>query len=246
MQSSYSIIKSRIVEVKQNVDIKTAYSNAQYMDSSVIIEGEEEVVRAKQSLESMRKLILGRVESEKEDIIKDAYEKAKLIEQETYEKAYAEGLANGREDGYREAYEENIHLAQELVNEATAILENSKIEYAKYLDAKKEEIIELAFKVSKHILEREVKRDDGINNFIIKILENSKESKSFVIRCNPEQIQSVKERIAMEKQILGLNTEVNFVEDEKISTGNASVELESGNVEVGIDNALESIRREVF
>lgn len=246
MQSSYSIIKSRTVEVKKNIDIKTSYSNGQQLENSMAIEGEEEIRRAKQSLESMRNLILGGVEKEKERIIREAYEKAKLIEKETYEKAYEQGLANGKEDGYREAYEGNIHLAQKLVEDARAILENSKIEYEKYLEAKKEEVIELAFKVSEHILEREVKRDDGINDFISKILEESKDSKSFIIRCNPEQMKSVKDRIDKEKQNLGLSVEVYFVEDEKISIGNASVELEHGNVEVGIDNAIESIRREVF
>ncbi|MGL4655893.1 MAG: FliH/SctL family protein [Sarcina sp.] len=245
MQSSYSVIKSRTVEVKKNIDIKTAYANG-YQTEIGDITSEEDVIRAKQSLESMRKLILGGVEREKEQIIKRAYEKAKLIEKETYEKAYKEGLANGREDGYKEAYEENIHLAQKLVDDASDILENSKKEYEKYLEAKKAEIIELAFKVSEHILEKELKKEDGINDFVSKILENAKDSKSFVIKCNPEQISSVKERIEKEKQNLGIATEIYFVGDERISTGNASVELEKGNVEVGIDNAIESIKREVF
>ncbi|MGL4452567.1 MAG: FliH/SctL family protein [Sarcina sp.] len=246
MQSSYSIIKSRTVEVKKNIDIKTSYLNSKQIESSMSMESEEEAIRAKQSLESMRKLILGGVEREKEKIIKNAYEKAKLIEKETYEKAYNEGFANGKEDGYKDAYEGNIQVAEKLVKDARSLLENSKIEYEKYLEAKKSEIIELTFKVCEHILEREIKKEDGINDFIIKILESSKESKSFVIRCNSEQMKSVKERIEKEKQNLGLRTEICFVGDEKISIGNALVELEGGTVEVGIDNAIESIKREVF
>ena len=246
MQSSYSIIKSPAVEVKENKDIKTNYTNSYLNQKSAIIESEDDEVRAKQSLESMRKLILGGVENEKEKIIKDAYEKAKLIEKETYEKAYTQGLSNGKEDGYREAYEGNIKLAQKLVEDARDLLENSKIEYEKYLEAKKAEMLDFAYKISEHILEKELKREDGINDFVSKILENSKNSKSFVIKCNPEQMASVKERIAKEKETLGLNGEVFFVEDEKISTGNAWVELEHGSVEVGINNAIDSIKKEVF
>ncbi|MGL4761247.1 MAG: FliH/SctL family protein [Sarcina sp.] len=246
MQSSYSIIKSPAVEVKENKDIKTNYTITNQNMKQVIIETEDDEVRAKQSLESMRKLILGGVEKEKEQIIKNAYEKAKLIEKETYEKAYAQGLSNGKEDGYREAYEGNIKLAQKLVEDARDLLENSKIEYEKYLEAKKTEMIDFAYKISEHILEKELKREDGINDFIAKILEKSKGSSSFIIKCNPEQMESVKGRIAKEKETLGLSADVFFVEDEKITIGNASVELESGNVEVGIDTAIESIKREVF
>ena len=245
MQSSYSVIKSPAVEVKENIDIKTSYTNG-YKPQNIAMDTDEDVVRAKESLESMRKLILGSVNREKEEIVKTAYEKAEAIEKETYQKAYKEGLANGREDGYKEAYEENIKIAEQLIKDAKEILDNANIEYEKYLEAKKAEVIDFAYQVTEHILEKELKKEDGINDFVAKIFISSKSSKSFAIRCNPEQIESVKERINKEKLALGISTEVFFGADENITMGNASIQLGNGSVEVGIDNALESIKKEVF
>ncbi|MGL5633646.1 MAG: FliH/SctL family protein [Sarcina sp.] len=242
MQSSYSIIKNKAVNVRDNIDIKTTYD----AKNIVYINDEAELVRAKQSLESMKTLILGNINAQKDKILNQAVQNAKLIEKEAYQKGYEEGLSNGKEDGYKEAYEGNIKLAEKLVEDAKFLLQNSKIEYEKYLEDKKVEIIELAYKVSEHILEKNLTRDDGINELISKALESSRESKTFIIRCNPTQIESVKEIIEHELKTNGNKTEVHCIEDMSIETGNAVIELDKGTITLGLENAIESIRKEVF
>ena len=242
MQSSYSIIKGNSVDMVEEKNIKTNYESKNIIE----IDDEAEIVRVKESLESMRKSILGNIKIEKEKIIKAAYITAAKIEKETYEKAYKEGLANGREDGYKAAFDENIKEAKELVASAMKVLHDSKVEYENYVEVKRDEILDLAYNISEHILERELTRDDGLNNFIIKVIKDSRESKSFVIRCNAAQVDSIKESLNKEKDKFGLKAELYFVIDEEISTGNVCIDFDKGSVTVGTKNALESIKKEIF
>ncbi|MGL4739294.1 MAG: FliH/SctL family protein [Sarcina sp.] len=242
MQSSYSIIKNKAVNVRDNIDIKTTYDPK----NIVYINDEAELIRAQQSLESMKALILGNINVEKDKILRQAIQNAKLIEKEAYQKGYEQGISNGKEDGYREAYEGNIKLAEKLVEDARFLLQNSKIEYEKYLEDKKVEIIELAYKVSEHILEKNLTREDGINDLILKALENSRESKTLIIRCNPKQIEAIKKLIEEELKINAGKTEIHCIEDIGVEVGNAVIELDKGTITLGLEAAIESIRKEIF
>lgn len=248
MQSSYSIIKSPSVDIKESKDIKTEYINKGIITCEDI--ESDNVDRAKESFSSMRKSILEKAYIERESIIKESYEKAKNIEKETYEKSYEEGLRNGREDGYKEAYEKNIEKAKleakGIIDDAYTLMHNSKIEYENYLSMKQEDILSLAYSITEHILRKNIEREDGINNFIKNILEESRSSKSFVIRCNEKHKSSLCEEIERIKENLVLKSEVFIVEDNSINMGNAIVELENGIVEVGLDKAIESIKKEIF
>lgn len=242
MQSSCSIIKKSSVDLLDEINIKTSYENIKTIE----ISNDEEMERSKESLTSIRKLILGNVSKEKEEIIKFAYEKAELIEKETYEKAYREGLANGREDGYKAAFDENIETAKMLVEDAKQLLVNSKVEYENYLESKREEIINLAYKITEHLLEKSLRKEDGINDFVLNVLKKSRENKAFVIRCNESHMDSVRDLIEKEKEDLSLKAEIYFIADKNVKEGNVLIELDKGKVEVGLDNAINSIKNEIF
>lgn len=248
MQSSYSVIKSPSVDVRESKYIKTDYAYKGIITCEQV-DGND-VSRTKESFANMRKSILEKAYIEKEIIIKEAYEKAKTIEKETYEKAYEEGLNNGREDGYKDVYDNNIDKAKieakEIVDSAYVLLHSSKLEYENYLSLKQEEVLNLAYAITEHILSKNIAREDGINDFITNILEDSKNSKTFVIRCNEHHKESLESELAKIKKSLVLKSEIFIIVDNSIEIGNAKVELEHGIVEVGINKAIESIKKEVF
>lgn len=249
MQLSYSVIKSPSVDITDSKEIKTDYIDKEITNFN---QDNKEFVadRTRESLSNISNTILEKAKQEKEKIILEAYKKAKLIEQESYEKAYKEGLCNGKEDGYKEAYEANIDIAkkeaEEIRNEAYNLLANVRKEYEEYLESKRKEIIDLAYGITEHLLEKTIVREDGINDFISRVLEESRESKTFIIRCNKIHKQKIEEEVEDCKINSAITSDVFVIEDNSIKEGNALINLDGGLVEVGIDKMMESIKKELF
>lgn len=238
MQSSCSVIKNNSVDLSKKKSIKTSYEN------KLNVESEPSIEKAKESLQTIKESILGNVNMQKEAIIKSAYEKAIKIEKETYEKAYKEGFRNGKEDGYKDAYENNIEIANAIVNNAKELLRNAKVEYQKYLDSKRDEIIDLAYAITEHLLEKELTKEEGVNDFIKRVLKDSNDSRTCIIKCNDSQIESVRESINESNDMM--RVEILFLADKNVEKGNVVLEFENGSIEVGLSNAISSIKEEIF
>lgn len=246
MQSSYSVIKSNNLYSGDSVKVNTDYESKKI----IFDEMEEYDNSINESFKNIGENLIKQAKEEKEYILKEAYEKAVKIEKETYEKAYREGMANGLEDGYKEAYESNIEKAlveaEKIREEAVLMMHKAKVEYEKYLVEKTKEILDLSYNIAAHILNENIAKDSGLNNFIEKVLRDSKDNKSFVIRVNELHKNSIVEELERWKVELSLKGEVFILEDNSLLEGNAVIEMENGKVQVGVDKALESIKNEIF
>lgn len=247
MQSSYNVIKSDYLYSGEQVKVNTSYEvRTEQFFSSENEQGEA----LNEGFKNISERLLKHAKDEKEKIIREAYEKAVTIEKETYEKAYEQGINNGYEDGYKEAYDKNIEKAlneaNEIKTEAIKILHNAKREYEIYLDKRKDEILDLSYSIAKKILEDEFTKDYGLNSLVEKVLKESKDNKSFIVRVNNIHKSSLEEKIESWKMELSLRAEIFILEDNFLEEGNVVIELETGKIEVGIEKALESIRKEIF
>ncbi|MGL5616605.1 MAG: FliH/SctL family protein [Sarcina sp.] len=247
MQSSYNVIKSDYLYSGEQVKVNTNYEvKTEQFFSSENEQGEN----LNEGFKNISERLLKHAKDEKEKIIREAYEKAVTIEKETYERAYEQGMNNGYEDGYKEAYDKNIEKAlneaNEIKTEAIKILHNAKRDYEIYLDKRKDEILDLSYSIAKKILEDEFTKDYGLNFFVEKVLKESRDNKSFIIRVNNFHKNSLEEKLEAWKMELSVRAEIFILEDNFLEEGNAVIELETGKIEVGIEKALESIRKEIF
>jgi flagellar assembly protein FliH len=253
MQSLYSVIKKGNVVSNGNKEIKTEVHIYKQQDINEENDNQSternDEINAKSEIESYERLVkimLENARKQSEEIISKAYEEARIIEVETFNKAYAEG----KEQGYRDAYEENLpeaqQLSQQLIDNANEILRNAKTQYEEYLDAKKDEIINFSIHIAQHILKRELSSRDGLNELIYEAIKNSRNAESFIIRTNSLYVDEIRTNIMDWKERLGLKAEVFVVEDRSIQEGNAIIEKDNGRIEVGIDTAFNNIKEELF
>ena len=242
MQSSYSLIKRN--SVLANETKKTITTNFKISRDKEKEEEEEENVEtsqvsydeAKRIIEDYKEIskkITEKANKEKERILIEATVKAEEIEKEAYEKGYAQGISNGENDGKKEALDTFLpkaeREAEEIRKEAEEILMNAQGNYEKYLESKKEEIISLAINIAEQILNREVSRDDGIDNLVEEALKLSRGQENIIIRCNPLYEKELKEKIPVWKISYNIQGEIFIMIDKKIEKGNAIVEKQTGD-----------------
>ena len=185
-----------------------------------------------------------------EKYILESIEKSKVIEKEAYEKGYAQGHSNGLEDGYKEAYEKYIpearKQAEDMITNAEVILSSAKSDYERYLELKKNEILELVLTISNKILKNVALDVTAINKLIDEAIELSKDEENIVIRCNSIYEEELKKNVPVWKTLNNIKGEIFIMADNSMNPGNAIIEKKSGKIEVGIDIGLEKLREAIL
>lgn len=254
MQSSYNVIKNTNVITTGEKAIVTEYERK--VNRLIETEGGQ-VCTESINLEDYRAMAdkIVKVASNKRDsIISEANIRAIEIEREAYEKGYTQGNQNGYEDGrkagYNEAYENNIERALEeansIIENANSIMLSAKKDYEAYMTEKKMSIIELAMQIANTVIRKELETPEGITHMVDEVIEKSKNSKSFVIRCNEVHVEELNSKVELWKQTYAQEASIFIVADNLLDPGNAIIEKENGKTTVGIDIGLEKIREEIF
>lgn len=254
MQSSFKIIKEPSVVSQGSKAIVTQYiPGSSKLEEKVSYNSEmfdtADDAAVMQSLmnqyEEMGSKIVENAQAQSVALLNEAMERSRAIEKEAYEKAYNTGYNEGMQQGYKDAYEQNLPMAKEqaeaLQEEARNFLLAAKKEYEKYLEDKKEEILQLAINMAEHVLKREVERADGIDHMLIEAFERSVNSETIIIRTNTTYCENIKKKITYWKERFGLKADIFVLEDNQISLGNAIIEKNNGKMKISIDDALENI-----
>lgn len=254
MQSSYRVIKNNDVLSAEEKSIVTEYTikynRPEFEDGSQIC---TEAINLDE-YRAMADKIIKAASSKRDTILSESNIRAIEIEKEAYQKGYEQGNANGYEDGhkegYNEAYDKNIDRAREeatnIVENANSILMNAKNEYEAYMFDRKIDIINLAMEIAENVTRKQLQVAEGITHMIDEVIEQSKSSKSFVIKCNEIHVDELKNRIEVWKQTYAQDASIFVIPDELMESGNAIIEKDNGKTTVGIDIGFEKIREGIF
>lgn len=244
MQLLYNIIKNTSVK---SVGAKEIITNGQL--SYVKEENEKNSKVYIENYENLAKTMLENARRQSESIISSAYEEAKRIEEEAQMKVqeiYKDAFTKGESEGYQVAYTKGLEEAKKegnkIIDTAEDMLKNAKLEYESYLESKRIEINELILTIAENVLKKEVSSKDAINNMIFDALVSSKNSKSYIIRCNKIYIDEIKNQIDSWKEQLGYPADIFVIGDENIERGNALIDKGNGKILVGIDASLSKIK----
>jgi flagellar assembly protein FliH len=169
-----------------------------------------------------------------EDDVLGMQEKISGIEQEAYEKSFAQG----EKDGFEFGEKKSIKIAENIENLFNEMI-NLKHEVSKQYER---EIIDLIFAVAEKIVHHEVRsKEPVIKNAIFEALEAAVEKSKVVFNVNPDDYDYVEKlRPELFKQNKGLKSIV-VTSDPAVSRGGCYLETPYGNIDATIESKLDKI-----
>jgi len=171
---------------------------------------------------------------EAEDIVKEAEEKATLLEREAYEKGFAQGEKDGLDLGEKKA----LKVVENTENFFTE-MSNLKKEILKQYER---QILELIFSIAKKIIHHQIGSDEkAIEDTVLKALHLAVEKSKIALRVNPEDFDHVErlrpEFFAKFKELKSIVV----TSDPSITRGGCFLETPYGDVDARIETELEMI-----
>ena len=171
---------------------------------------------------------------EGEDILQNAHKKVALLEQEAYEKGFAQGEKDGLELGEKKAVKviENIeNLFIEISNLKREIIRQHE-----------KEILELIFAIVKKILHDHVDiNENTLKNIVVNALNVTAEKGEIVLKVNPEDFDFVEglkpDFFTKFKELKSIT----ITSDPSITKGGCLLETPYGDVDATIETQLEKI-----
>lgn len=245
MQSSFRIIKDGSVLKNGTKEIDTDFKQPVKAKN-----GNEEVAKNYiDSYENLAKGILEKARVQGETVLSEAYDQARQIE----EQATQSGYKKGYEAGHKEAYESTIESAKQeaktivdeanvIKEEASNILSSAKDQYEKYLELKKEEIIQIVCDISEKLLMKKIQESNCINDIAKELLSNVKNEKNIILKCNSTYKEEIEKNIPIWKQELPIQGEVFLLCNSTMELGIVEIEKENGKIVINIMKGIEKVK----
>lgn len=171
---------------------------------------------------------------EAEDILKQAQEKANLLEREAYEN----GFAQGEKDG--------IELGEKKVLKVIENIENFFIEMSQLkkeiIKQHEKGILDLIFAIAEKIVHRKIESDERIvKDIVLKAFELASEKSKIMLRVNPEDFDYI-ERLKPEffSKFKDLKS-IMVTSDPSITRGGCFLETPYGDLDATVETQLEKI-----
>lgn len=163
-------------------------------------------------------------------------EKISTIEQEAYEKSFAQGEKDGFEFGEKKAIKVSENI-ENLFNEMASLKHDVLKQYER-------QIIDLIFAVVEKIVHHEVRsKESVIKNAIFDALKLAVEKSKVVFNVNPDDYDYVEKlRPELFNQNKGLKSIV-VTSDPGVSRGGCYLETPYGNIDATIESKLENIHQ---
>lgn len=249
MQSSYNVIKNDQVISQGNKEIVTNIDKLVNNDENIRGDNvEEEINNAKveeiiQRAEALANEIIDAANKQSNEILENSRMEAVNIQKEAYDSGYKDGKQQGHSEAYQNTIPQAKAEAEQIISSANKLLFNAKLEYENYIEQNKKQIIQLAINMSENVLKRELKLPDGLNDIVIEVIENSKNSESFIIKTGEVHLEELKKHTKDWKDNMGLKGEIFLIVDETLGDCNAVVEKSNGKVIIGIEAGMDGIRQ---
>ena len=170
------------------------------------------------------------------DILQEARERVAFIEQEAYEKGFAQGEKDGLELGEKKGSKviENI---ESILNELSRLKKEIPKQYEK-------EILDLAFAISKKIIHREIATDESaIKDTILNALSFAVEKSKVILRVNSEDFDYVEKlRTQFFAEVKDLKS-ISITSDPSITRGGCFLETPYGDIDASVETQLEEVHQ---
>ena len=171
-----------------------------------------------------------------ENSIKDAQGKAAQLEQEAYEKGFAQGEKDGLELGEKKAAK-FVEKIENLFMESIPLKDEIIKQHEK-------EILDLIFAVAGKIVHHQIEFDEStVKDTILSALKLSVQKSKIVIRVNPKDYDFVEK---LRPDLFAKFNEVKSIiisSDQSISRGGCFLETPGGDVDARVEAQLEKIRQ---
>jgi flagellar assembly protein FliH len=176
----------------------------------------------------------GNKKEETEDGLLGMQENISSIEQEAYEKSFAQGEKDGFEFGEKKAIKV-VKNIENLFNEMVSLKHDVLKQYER-------EIIDLIFAVTEKIVHHEVRsKESVIKNTIFEALELAVEKSKVVFNVNPEDYDYVEK---LRPELFNRNKGAKSIvvtSDPGVTRGGCYLETPYGNIDATIESKLEKI-----
>lgn len=169
-----------------------------------------------------------------DEIIKRAQEKGVLLEQEAYEKGFAQGEKDGLELGNA--------MAQKIVENIETLLEKISLLRVDILEFYEKEILALICAVAEKVIDHEVELNGTvIGKTVIKTISMATEKRSIRLKVNPEDFDYI-DRLRPEifKRFNEL-TSLEVISNPSVKRGGCFMETTCGDVDARMETQLSII-----
>lgn len=214
--------------IKENKDQAFVSLQTEDLEEANFVSYEESGQKYKKT--HMAKDLLGKAE----DTLKASQDKASLIEQEAYEKGFAQGEIDGLEFGKKEA----VKVIENIENLLKACQDIKKEIIRKY----EKELLELVFVIAEKVINYKITSDEEIvKQTVLKALRLAPEKGDITIKVSSEDfdyMKSVKEDCATEFK--GLKS-IKLAPDLSVERGGCLLETPYGDIDARISTQLQKI-----
>jgi flagellar assembly protein FliH len=168
------------------------------------------------------------------------------------QQAHAEGFALGKQEGYqagfvegsKKGYDENVHLVEVRTAQLVSLLESFATPF-KHLDESVEQALaDLAVKIAKQILHREIELDSGQVTAAVKaaVAALPIASQNVKLYLNPEDSELVRFNLGLGESPSAWT----IIEDPTITRGGCKVDTEISHVDATVENRLNAVLESMF
>ena len=159
-------------------------------------------------------------------------------------------MKNGYEDGYKEAYEDNIEKAKnessQILEQANTVMLEANSQIASYIKENKKNILSIGISIAEKVLRRKFEDEESMDLLILDVIKEYELKENFVIRVNSIYKESLDKQILELKENQSIDKDVFILGDESIDKGNALIESVNGRLVIGIDDVLNKVKEELL
>jgi flagellar biosynthesis/type III secretory pathway protein FliH len=171
---------------------------------------------------------------EREKHVKRFTDKSDRLEQEAYEKGFAQGERAGKELGEKRF--------ESVVKSFTGALQELRRMQEAWHEHNEQHLIELVCAVARKVVQREVSIDRSIISRVINAaLKYAADQGEIIIRIHPSDLEYASQQCSEVREGMGDGRQVRFEGDERVARGDAVIESKRGIIETGIEKCFQDI-----
>lgn len=182
------------------------------------------------------------IQKKKEELMKEEealHEKITDALEEARVKGYQEGFEAGRTDGFQSA--------ENLIQEATKIVDSSREDYYEKLASADLEIINLAVKIAEKIIGKSIDSEPDYWNQLVKTaLKEVREHENIKIFVHPKKFELTKNNKKMLEALLHDSTDIYIYPDDELEENACIIETSFGTIDASVDSQLTEIKKQLL